>query len=177
MPSLPLFTSIPDPSGIESMFNQLVNNINTGVGGLQSAATAAVATAGGTSEQTLQTLTLPANFFTKAGQTVRLVASGTTAANGNNKTIKVEFGTIVISSGVIAINAKKWKSVLEVMHTGANTQTWNGLYTDTTTGNIVDGGTAAVTESAQISCTVKCTDGTDSAGDITCNNFYIEIIK
>lgn len=177
MPNLPLSNAIPDPSDIRGAINALTRRINLGVAGLFAATTAPVSTDTATTEEILQAITLPASFFTAPGQTLRLVASGTTAANGNTKTIKVKFGSIVLSSGALTISGKKWKAVLEVMHTDVNAQIWNGIYSDPTTGNVVDGAAATVIESAQISCVVTGQNGSASAGDITCNNFYAEIIK
>lgn len=177
MPQIPLMTGPQDPSQLEATINTLINQINSGVTGLVFANAAAVSTGTGTSEQTLQTAVVPAGTFTKVGQVLRLTATGTVATNGNNKTIQLKFGTIVLSSGVITSSNKVWKAIMEVMHTGTGTQTYTATYVDPTTGSVMGGGTGTVADSADVTCSLTGTDGTSSAGDITCNNFYAEIIK
>ena len=177
--NLPLQTGPVEVNQLRAVINQLIQQINTGVGGLANAQTGAVATGAGTAEQTLQQWTMPANFLDTAGQGVRIRCWGTNAANANNKTRKLYFGTAVITTATEAANAQNWVLELVVMRTGAATQSISG------TGLAGTGGVTPISYVAQgaISLTaavlIKCTgtDGTDSAGDITANGMLVEVIK
>lgn len=168
-----------DPSNILATVNTLIQSINSGVGGLLNAQTAAVSTGAGTSEQVLQTYTMPANQLASAGQAVRIRCWGSTAANANNKTRKLYFGTSVLTTATEAANAQRWVLEMVVMRTGAATQSVSatGL---AGTGSVtplsyVNQGTDDLTAGVVIKCTG--TDGTDSAGDITANGMIVEQIK
>jgi hypothetical protein len=177
--NLPLLTGPIEPSQIQSTLNQLIQSINTGVGGLANAQTGAVATGAGTDEQTLQTWTMPANFLSTAGQAVRIRCWGSTAANANNKTRRLYFGTSVIATATEAANAQRWVLEMVVMRTGAATQSVSATGI-AGTGSVtpisyVNQGTDNLAAAVVIKCTGQ--DGTDSAGDITANGMIVEIIK
>ncbi len=168
-----------EPSQILATVNTLIRNINAGVGGLINAQTAAVATATGTSEQTLQTYTMPANQLASAGQAVRIRCWGTTGANGNSKTRKLYFGASVITTATEAANAQNWVLELVVMRTGAATQSVSGTGLAGTAGvtplSYINQGTDNLAASVLIKCTG--TDATSSASDITANGMLVEQIK
>lgn len=159
--------------------NQLIQSVNNGVGGLLNAQTAAVATGTGTSEQVLQTYTMPANQLASAGQAVRVRCWGTTGATANNKTRKLYFGASVITTATEAANAQNWVLELVVMRTGAATQSVSGTGLAGTGGvtpiSYVNQGTDDLTAAVVIKCTG--TDGTSAAGDITANGMIVEQIK
>lgn len=53
--------------------------------------------------------TLEANGLYKNGQAVKFTALGTTAANGNNKTLRAYFGgTKIFDSGALVLNNDNW---------------------------------------------------------------------
>lgn len=61
------------------------------------------------SEDDLMSYTLPAQRLYENGQTLEITAWGTTAANANNKRVKLYIGgTVVLDSGAIAANNKPW---------------------------------------------------------------------
>jgi hypothetical protein len=168
-----------EPSQILATLNTLIQNINSGVGGLLNAQTAAVATGTGTTEQTLQTYTLPAGFLSAAGQSLRISCWGTTGATANNKTRKLYYGASVITTATEAANAQNWKLDLIVMHTAAAAQSVVG------TGLAGTGGVTPIsyvnqgTDNDAAAVVIKCTgtDGTSAAADITANGMLIELIK
>jgi len=132
------------------------------------------ATAAGTTEQTLASYSLPANTMNRNGQRLKLRAWGTTAANGNTKTVKLYFGASSVSLGALATNNKNWYVEAEVVRTGAAAQFFFGNgQTDTTaiTPTFTSG-----TDDFTTALTLKVTgtDGTDSAGDITCKYFGVQ---
>jgi hypothetical protein len=133
-----------------------------------------VAGIAGTGEQTLLTYSLPANTLA-AGRMLKIRASYSLAANGNNKTVKCYFGASNISSGVVATNAKNGSCEVNVIYTGAATQTvYGNLLNDTTaiTG-YVNAGTDATTSAVVIK--VTGTGGTTGA-DITANALSVELL-
>lgn len=168
-----------DPSQVLGTVNTVIQNINSGVGGLLNAQTAAVATGAGTTEQTLQQYTMPANQLSAAGQSVRIRCWGSTAANANNKTRRLYFGASVIATATEAANAQRWVLEMVVMRTGSATQSVSatGLAgtASVTPLSYVNQGTDDLTAGVLIKCTG--TDGTDSAGDITANGMIVEQIK
>jgi hypothetical protein len=87
---------------------------NVGVANVQTSS-AGVGNAADTSDDTLFTYSLPSNAMASNGNSVRVRASGTTAANGNNKRVKLWFaGTAIVDSQVITANAKNWMIEMEI---------------------------------------------------------------
>lgn len=74
-------------------------------------------------DDTLFTYTLPANSLDTTGRQIVIEAFGKFAANGNNKTVKLWFGTtMVFSSGVVTTNNLGWWAMVRLTKTGASTQ-------------------------------------------------------
>lgn len=138
---------------------------------------APVASAAGTGAQILGTYSLPANAFDIAGRRVRVAASFTTAANTNNKTCVLAFGSETISTGAMATSGETAVLFLAATKTAASVQTvWaNGNINTTLIKPVVT--TGAETDTAAIVIKVTCTDGTDSAGDVTLQDFYVEYMN
>jgi hypothetical protein len=83
-----------------------------------------IATAGtdtGTGEETLASYSLPGGTL-DTGEQLVIRAVFSTAANGNNKTMKVYFGASSISSGTVTGNAKTTSARMDVVKTGTATQ-------------------------------------------------------
>lgn len=179
--NLPLLSgpNYSDPSQVLPTVNTVIQAVNSGVGGLINAQTAAVATGTGTSEQILQTYTMPANQLSTAGQAVRIRCWGTTGATANNKTRKLYFGASVITTATEAANAQNWVLELVVMRTGAATQSVSGTGLAGTGGvtpiSYINQGTDDLTAGVVIKCTG--TDATSAAADITANGMIVEQIK
>lgn len=179
--NLPLLSgpNYSDPSQVLATANAVIQSVNSGVGGLINAQTAAVSTGTGTSEQVLQTYTLPANQLSLAGQAVRVRCWGTTGATANNKTRKLYFGASVITTATEAANAQNWVLDLVVMRTAAATQSVSGTGLAGTGGvtpiSYINQGTDDLTAGVVIKCTG--TDGTSAANDITANGMLVEQIK
>lgn len=72
------------------------------------------ATTTGTAEEVVKTYTLPANSIRQDGRGFRIRVRGTTASNGNDKTVKIVLGsTTLLSTGNLAANAKDWELTVE----------------------------------------------------------------
>lgn len=84
----------------------------------------------GTGEDTLYTYDLPGNTLSINGEGVRIRAWGKTAANANNKTLKLYFGSLLFSSGAIAVNDKDWVLDAVILRAGNTDQTASvsGIY-------------------------------------------------
>ncbi len=79
-------------------------------------------------DDTLFTYTLPASCLDTNNQGIVIEAFGSFAANGNNKTVKLWFGTsLVFSSGVLTNNNVGWNARLMLNRTGASAQIGSGF--------------------------------------------------
>lgn len=148
--------------------------------------------AAATTDTVLFTYQLPANSFVNAGAQVTVTASGSFAANANNKQVKVWWGTttqtvgsavaggtLIAQSGVVTTNGGGWEANVQVQKYGAagsNTQI-------ATAAQVIAGathlGTAAPTaltaaENAPINITVTgASSTTGAANDVVGNQFDI----
>lgn len=76
----------------------------------------------GAGEDDLMTASIEANRLYENGQVLELIAWGTTAANANNKRVRLYVGgTMVLDSGALASNNKSWVLRATVIRTGATT--------------------------------------------------------
>lgn len=175
--SLPFITGPQDAGVAQLLENQLIQTLQGGAGLLSSAVTAA-GTGADTTEDILQSYTLPGGFLAAAGQGLRIRAWGVTGATANNKTMKLYFGASVITTPTAATNAKGWELELSVYRTtsAANQIVAGRGMVDTTP---VTGYNNAGTDNTAAAVTIKCTgtNGTAAANDIVCNGMIIEIIK
>lgn len=92
------------------------------------------------SETNLGNASIPANTLYKNGQCVRIRAQGRTAANANNKTVKLYIsGLEIFSTGAVAGNSVGWYIEAYIVRTALNVQKViaNGL---------IQGGTYTCTE-------------------------------
>lgn len=104
--TIPLLTGPDnsDPSQILSTLNRLIGVINSNVQNKLFANGVLSATTAGTGEEVLYTYTLPANYLANAGDSVRAECAAQGAATANNKTLRLYFGTSVVSTGAVAAN-------------------------------------------------------------------------
>lgn len=179
--NIPLLTGPIDPSQILGTLNQLIQSINSNVQNKLYGNGVVSATGAGTSEQTLYTYTLPANTLANAGDSLRVECSAATAANANNKTLKLYFGASVISTPTAALNAQNVYLTYTVTRgASATAQAFvgNGM---SGTGSITPVAVVntAGTDDMSTALVIKCTgtDATDSAGDISGKMMFVELIK
>ncbi len=132
-----------------------------------------------TTETTLGSYTIAANSMPAAsGKTVRVIAWGKTAANGNNKTIYLKFGaTTVATLAIAATNDKDW--VLEAIiiqgATGAQTS-YGKLYLEGAGNEVILVATPAETETGAVLMKCSATSGTASA-DILMKGMVVEFLN
>lgn len=136
-----------------------------------------VSTGSGTGAQTLMSYTMPAGTL-QAGRALRITVGGTTAGNTNTKTVTIKFGATTIANLTGASNGTNFVDNLMVGYSSASAQASQGL------GGAFNGATIATAfystpaENAlgSIVISVVCTDGTDSAGDITLHSLVVELV-
>lgn len=130
-------------------------------------------------EDTLISYSIPAATMGANGvQGFEIEAWGTTAANGDNKQIKLYFGAAVIATGVVTINAKNWFLKLKVFRSGTNTQVVFGEGQSDTTNITPTVTTATETETAAIVAKVTGQETTAStASSIVAKGLIVRAIE
>ncbi len=129
-------------------------------------------------EDTLITYTLPKNTLHNDTDVLEIVVFGITAANGNDKTIKLILGsTTLFSTGVVAFNNKPWCIRAEVTRTGAATQvsiaTFNGDFALLTNTATYVAGTEDFTTNLVIKCTG--TSGSSTTDDVIQKGLIVKL--
>lgn len=139
--------------------------------------TTSTGTGADTTEDTLTTYSLPANTLSAAGKGLKIRAWGTTAANADNKTMKLYFGSEVIATPTAATNNKNWYLELEVYKTAANAQVVDGRGIVDTTAVTPYFATGTETDTAAITVKATGTNGTGNANDIVIKGFIVEMLN
>lgn len=130
-----------------------------------------------TTEDTLLTFALPAKTLSATNKGLKIRAWGTTAANADNKTVKLYFGSEVITTPTAATSAKGWELELEVYKSGSSTQVvfGKGQVDITPVTLLVTTGTE--TDTATITIKVTGTAGTANANDIIAKGLIVEMLN
>lgn len=129
-------------------------------------------------EDDLIKYTLSKNTLHNDSDVLEIVAFGTTAANGNNKTIKLILGsTTLFSTGVVAFNNKPWCIRAEITRTAAATQvsiaTFNGDFSLLTNTATYIAGAEDFTTNLIVKCTG--TSGSSTTNDIVQRGLIIKL--
>lgn len=146
--------------------------------------TTQAATGANTTETDLWTYSLPANSLSADGKTVRITAYVLTAANANNKTVKLYFGSqLVNTTTAVALNAGLVQLQMDVTRTAAATQELIGK----TIYGAADGSAITAQRSDHINgtqdtttaITIKVTgqNGTAAANDIVFRSALVEALN
>lgn len=152
-------------SFFEKVWRALRGGLDVRLGGVLNINTTSVANSG-TSETDLISYTLAKNSLTTNGDLIEIIASGIYAANGNNKTVTLKFGSqTILTTGAIAANDGSWKIRAEIIRKSAATQeisadiiSSNGSVTDSTT-------RTAGTQTLADDLIIKCTGTSGTASD------------
>ncbi len=157
------------------------NTATTTAGGIVYTNYTSSSTGAGIGAHTLMTYTLPANAVASAGRTLHIMAWGTTASNGNNKTISLTLGAnTAFTTGVQTTSGGNWYAEGTIIRGGSSTAstgvTWGSCTAALTTSpfspiwqNLNNDWTASVVIS------VVGTDGSASAGDILAKGMLVEL--
>ncbi len=122
----------------------------------------------GTGVDNLLSFVIQANVLANTGDYAEFDAFGEFAANANNKTLKIVYGTTTIfNTGAVAFNASNWRIHAKILYTGASAQKtivtfWSN---DATTPFLQE--IFATTESNAANKTVQFTGEATSNDDIT----------
>lgn len=135
----------------------------------------------GTSEETLKTTTFAANYFTdttnNTNRGIRIKVFGTTAANGNAKTLRLYFGSTVVATNDVTSspNGVAWELDAIVFATSGSTQRAIG---ESVVGSIQQSKSYTTPgETTSGTITVKMTAECPTAsGDVTATGYIIEVI-
>jgi len=132
-----------------------------------------------TGNTTLGTYTIAANSMpADSGKVLRMIAWGKTAANGNNKTITLEFGaTIVATLALAATNDKDWVLEATIIQGATGAQTAYGkLYLEGAGNELISVTTPSETQTGNIVARLRAESGTAS-DDILLKGMVIEFLN
>lgn len=122
----------------------------------------------GTGQTDLIEYDLAKNNLKNNGDILEVEAWGVYAANGNNKTITLEFGTqTILTTGAIAANGGSWRVKAKIIRTAAATQE---IITEIISSNasVSDSVTrTAGTQTLSNELTIKCTATGGASDDVT----------
>jgi len=128
----------------------------------------------GTGEDDLISYEVAASTLAANENTLSFVAAGTFAANGNNKTLKVVWGTTTLfSTGAVAFNTGDWRITGEIIRTGASAQVACITFTSSNSSLSVSTDLTEPTEDTTTALTLKLTGEATSDDDIVCK--YLKI--
>lgn len=117
----------------------------------------------GSSETDLMSTNIVIGTLAKQNSSILIFACGNSAANANNKTLKLKFGSTTLATfGPYALNNGSWTIQAELVRNGASAQAFWAQYFDSAGNQVVTTGTAS--ESLASNQTLKFTgQGTASS--------------
>lgn len=135
--------------------------------------------ASGTDEKDLQTVSLPASYLKTNGESIRIQAKGTFAANGNTKRCALYFGTTKVAEiGDQAYNDVAWSFDVTVMRIDSTHQKAWGMWAIVGSGATTFLAVAAPGETLSGAVTIKTTGtGATTGADITSDTILVNIIR
>jgi hypothetical protein len=140
----------------------------------------AVGNGADTTEDVLQTYTMPAGTMRANGETIRITAYGTMAATSNSRNVRVYFGSTVVNSALSQTTSSitVWRSEVNIMRTGVGAQVRSSWIT---LGNGIAwfGGNSTLAEDDTAAITLKVTGQNTTAAtanSVVCNGFIVELI-
>jgi hypothetical protein len=172
---------VPEASQMKALFATLIQQLQTYGPGKLNIQSTSVGNGADTTNDTAHTFTLPAGFLTTLGTNAALEieAWGVSAANGNNKTFVLLFGsTTLISSGVVTINNKSWFVKGRVIRSGTSTQAVLGQAQSDATA--IAASSQAVTEDETATIVIKTTVAsptTGAANDLLAKGFIVKVVQ
>lgn len=144
-----------------------------------------VSTSADTTETFAQSYTLPANTLNTDGSWLEIMAWGSFAANNNNKTITLYFGSTTFSQTYSTTNGNAGRWIINARLIRSSSSTQAGfveiLANKDITPNSSSGNTTIVAGSenmaSDVVISVSITNGTASAADIVSNGLLIRLNK
>lgn len=106
----------------EAMYKAIRGNLNIKIGGVLSFNTTSKSNVS-SSQTNLISYELKANSLATSGDILEIDCWGIFAANANNKTITLEFGSqTILDTGSVAANSGAWRIKAKIIRTASNTQ-------------------------------------------------------
>ena len=175
--NVPLLTGPVDPGNIRGVLNGLIQSINTNVGGLVFGAVNSVLSPATQIESTAYSMSLPANYLSTNGQSLKISCWGNSASKGADSRIaKLYFGASSISTASITDINKNWILNAIVTRTGAAQQSFFGNGQHDTT--MITPGVSTGTDALTAAVTIKCTSITvGTLGDLEFDGMVVQSIK
>ena len=131
----------------------------------------------GSGTDNLITYAIPANTFSANGKTVRVKAWGTTANNGNAKTLTFVVGSqTVVSTALTTSIVGQWEIECLIVRTGASTQDIRARTLQGATA-IIDAELTAGTQTDTAAITIKCTGTATDNDDIVQEGMITELLN
>lgn len=162
--------------GTTNQYYHLTANENAGLSYKLTVNTTQVGNVGA-GEDDLITYSLPANTLNANGRGVRITAWGTTANNGDSKTVKLYFGSAILTTALTVSQVSTWRIVAEVFRVSSNNQDYVAQLNQGGATTIVDIEESAITETDSSAITIKCTGTATSNDDIIQKGLLVELIK
>lgn len=178
--SITPFSGPQDPSQIQAYLNSLINSISTGVNGLVANATGVVSSTATTAEQTLASVTVPANVLTKNGQSLRVRCSGVLGNTSHaNTSVKIYYGTSAVASTNATTSGQAFNVELISTYNASPTSSVYSAFGHMGTVEFTPVATANTTDNLASALVAKCTatQGTASAADVVLTNLIVEQVK
>lgn len=151
------------------------------IGGTLTSITTAVGNTADTNEDDLQSYTLPASTLVATGRAVRITAMGTANNDADTKTLKVYFGTSMVTVALATNIAIHWRATARVIRTGASAQDYEVrvevINTGTDAVSAIESAVGSLTETESGTITIKTTGQTTGgqANDIVAELTTVEI--
>ncbi len=151
----------------QNIYKALRGGTKIKLGGLFDVNTTSVGNVGGGADD-LISFTFAANTLSTTGDILEIEAWGTYAANGNSKTVTLEFGgQTILTTGAIAANDGSWHIKAKVVRTAAATQEIIAQIVSSNS-SVADSATrTAGTQTLTSSLTIKCTGTGTATEDIS----------
>lgn len=151
----------------EELNRKIRGDTNIKLGGLLTSDTTSASNSG-TGQTNLISYILKGNNLQNNGDVLKIEAWGVYAANSNNKTVTLEFGSqTILTTGIIAANDGAWKIEATIIRTAAATQE---IIAEIISGNasVADSVTrTAGTQTLSNDITIKCTATGGASNDVT----------
>lgn len=151
----------------QSVWRAIRGDLGLSLGGMLSVNTISVSNSFA-AETDLITYSLPQNTLTNNGDVLEIDAWGVYAANANNKTVKLYFGSqTLFTTGAIAANDGTWSLKAKIIR---KTDTTQEIVSEilSSNGSVSDSATrTAGTQDLTTALTIKCTGQGASGSDIT----------
>jgi len=152
---------------LENVYKSIRGGTDIKLGGLLNVNTTSASNSG-VGQTDLIDYTLKANSLSATGDILEIEAWGVYAANANNKTVTLEFGSqTILTTGAIAANAGSWRIKARIVRTSATAQeiiaeiiSSNTSVSDSTT-------RTAGTQTLSDDNIIKCTATGGATDDIT----------